>query len=162
MQAAGDSADKPKVTVPHSQVVRAANLALKSSAKAARELAEAEDRHIKSTLAQLIKLTLTKLELKMAQFEELEELLEDERKGLESARMTLVNERLSLKKMLDTVKVELTKQATGDSTPGTLAAAASQAQATLAANGTRVSEVPSTSLEGDMGPVNNPSIVPLS
>ena len=98
----------------------------------------------------------------MAQFEELEELLEDERKGLESARMTLVNERLSLKKMLDNVKAELTKQATGDSTPGTLAAAASQAQAALAANGTRVSEVPSTSLEGDMGPISNPSIVPLA
>lgn len=157
-----ENPQKPKTTVPHSKVVRAANLALKSSAKAARELADAEDRQIKSTLATLIKLTLTKLELKMAQFEELEELLEEERKGLESARMTLVNERLGLKKMLDTVKGELARQTAGDSTPGTLAAAAGQAQAALVASGARVAEASSTSLEDDMGPVANPSIAPLT
>ena len=155
-------AEKPKTTVPHSKVVRAATLALKASAKTARELADAEERQIKSTLATLIKLTLTKLELKMAQFEELEELLEEERKGLESARMTLVNERLSLKKMLDTVKTELARQTAGDSTPGTLAAAANQAQAALTANGARVSEVPSASIEGDMGPITNSTIAPLA
>ena len=159
---AATQVDKPKTTLPHSKVVRAATLALKSSVKSARELADAEEHQIKSTLANLIKLTLTKLELKMSQFEELEELLEEERKGLESARMSLVNERLGLKKMLDTVKTELARQTAGDSTPGTLAAAAGQAQAALLANGARVSEAPSATVEGDMGPVSNPTIAPLA
>lgn len=154
-------APKPQRTIPHSKVVRAANLALKASARAARELAEAEDQHIRSTLASVIKLTLTKLELKTAQFEELEELLEDERKGLESARMSLVNERLNLKRMLDTVKGELAKSQAGTSTPGALAEAANQAQEALASNGVRVAEVENVSMEGDMGPVDTPNIASL-
>lgn len=151
---------KPKATpaIPHSKVVRAANLALKSSAKAARELAEVEDRQIRSNLATLIKLTLTKLELKMAQFEEIEELLEDERRSLESARMSLVNERMGLKKMLDTVRGELAKNQAGVSTPGALMQAASQAQDSLMGTSTNVSEVPS---DGDVGPLSNGNIASL-
>jgi SWI/SNF related-matrix-associated actin-dependent regulator of chromatin subfamily C len=54
-----DSPPKKKsmATIPHSQVARAADLALKSSAKAAKALANAEDTRIRSTLASLIKLT---------------------------------------------------------------------------------------------------------
>ena len=152
---------KPSRTVPHSKVARAASLALKSSAKAARDLADAEDQHIRSTLANVIKLTLTKLELKMSQFEELEELLEDERKSLESARMSLVNERLGLKRMLDTVKGELVKNQTGMSTPGALVEAANQAQEVLISNGPRVAEVQGVAMEGDMGPVDAPVIANL-
>lgn len=100
---------KPTRAVPHSQVVRAADLALKSSAKAAKTLADAEDTQIRSSLASLIKLTLTKLEVKMTQFEELEDILEEERRALESAKLALVNERLGLKKMIDTVKSEIAK-----------------------------------------------------
>ncbi|KAI0806204.1 Smarcc1 protein [Irpex lacteus] len=156
------SADKPKATVPHSKVVRAANLALKSSAKAAQELVDAEDRRIRSTLASLIKLTLTKLELKMSQFEELEELLEEERKGLESSRMSLVNERLNLKKMVDNVKVELARHAEGTGLPGALAEVGAQAQNTLVAHGTVANLVqPGVSLEGDLGPVGTPNIANL-
>ncbi|EKM58121.1 uncharacterized protein PHACADRAFT_252171, partial [Phanerochaete carnosa HHB-10118-sp] len=154
-------ATKPTRSIPHSKVVRAANLALKSSAKAARELAEAEDQHIRSTLAAVIKLTLTKLELKMSQFEELEELLEEERKGLESARMSLVNERLGLRKMLETVKGELAKNQAGISTPGVLAEAASQAQEALATSGIRVSEVHGVIIEGENGPTETPNIANL-
>ncbi|KIP12152.1 hypothetical protein PHLGIDRAFT_124325 [Phlebiopsis gigantea 11061_1 CR5-6] len=148
-------------TVPHSKVVRAANLALKSSAKAARELAEAEDEHIRSTLATVVKLTLTKLELKMAQFEELEELLEDERKSLEGARLSLVNERLGLKKILETVKGELAKNQTGMTTPGALVEAANQAQEAFTSSGSRVAEVQGIPMEGDMGPVDAPAIANL-
>lgn len=103
------SSSKPAKTptIAHSKVQRAASLALSASAKAAQALADAEDAHIRGTLASLIKLTLTKLELKMGQFEELEEILEDERRGLESARMGLVQERVGLKRMLDSIKGEL-------------------------------------------------------
>ncbi|EIW60875.1 uncharacterized protein TRAVEDRAFT_28313, partial [Trametes versicolor FP-101664 SS1] len=52
--------------IPHSKVVRTADLALRSASKAAGALADAEDLQIRSTLASLIKLTLTKLELKTA------------------------------------------------------------------------------------------------
>ncbi|KAK2462377.1 hypothetical protein APHAL10511_005683 [Amanita phalloides] len=105
----GGQETKKKLAVSHSQAVRAAHLALRSSAKAAQSLADAEETQIKSALANLIKLTLTKLELKMAQFEELEELLEEERKGLESARMALMNERLNVKKALEGVRAELSR-----------------------------------------------------
>ncbi|CAA7268231.1 unnamed protein product [Cyclocybe aegerita] len=111
--AATAEGSKPKHALPHSQVVRAADLALKSSAKAAQALADAEDAQIKNTLSQLIKHTLTKLELKMSQFEELEEILEEERKALESARMGLVNERVNLKRMLDAVRAEIAKNGVG-------------------------------------------------
>jgi SWIRM-associated region 1 len=68
-----------------------ADLALKASAEAAKleALADAEDAQIRSSLASLIKLTLIKL---MSQFEELEDILEEVRRGLESAKMALLNE----------------------------------------------------------------------
>jgi len=94
---------------PYSQAQRAAHLALSASAKAASSLASAERTQIHNTLATLVKLTLTKLEVKMTQFEELEDILEEERKNLESAKVALVNERLGLKKMLDTVRGEIGK-----------------------------------------------------
>jgi SWI/SNF related-matrix-associated actin-dependent regulator of chromatin subfamily C len=108
-----DPTPKLKLTLPHSKVFRAAELALKSSAKAAQSLADAEDAQIKSAVSQLIKLTLAKLELKMAQFEELEEILEEERKALESARLGLLNERIGVKKMLDAVRAEIARNGVG-------------------------------------------------
>jgi len=95
--------------VPHSQAQRAAYLALSGSAKAASSLASAEHAQIRNTLATLVKLTLTKLEVKMTQLEELEGIMEEERRNLESAKVALVNERLGLKKMLDTVRGEIGK-----------------------------------------------------
>ncbi|KAF9439885.1 hypothetical protein P691DRAFT_768654 [Macrolepiota fuliginosa MF-IS2] len=88
-------------TLPRSTVQRAAHLALSTSAKAVSTLASAEPHNIRNTLSTLIKLTLTKLENKMTQFEELEEILGEERRNLEIARVALVNERLGLKKTLD-------------------------------------------------------------
>jgi len=109
----GSGTDKKLTrTVPHSKAARAANLALKASGKAAKALADAEDSQIRTTLASLIKLTLTKLELKMSQFEELEDILEEERRALESAKMALLNERLNMKKMIDSVKNELARTGT--------------------------------------------------
>ncbi|KAI0716428.1 SWIRM domain-containing protein, partial [Earliella scabrosa] len=154
-QSTGESvAQKAAKTIPHSRVARAAELALKSASKAAGALADAEETQIRTTLASLIKLTLTKLELKTAQFEELEELLEEERKSLESARMALVNERVNLRRMLEHVKSELAKH--GNTPSAGLTAAVTQAQAGLATSGqgTKVSEVQGGApVDGDMGPV---------
>lgn len=156
-----DTSNKPTRTVPHSKVVRAADLALRSSAKAAKALADAEDAQIRSTLASLIKLTLTKLELKMSQFEELEDILEEERRGLESARMALVGERLNLKKMLDTVRSEVARN--GGAINGTIGAMAVGASLGTSGQGTLVSEVQSgLMMDGDFGPINDGSMLQLS
>ncbi|EIW55293.1 Smarcc1 protein [Trametes versicolor FP-101664 SS1] len=163
-QTGGESqAQRAAKAIPHSKVVRAADLALKSASKAAGALADAEDLQIRSTLASLIKLTLTKLELKTAQFEELEELLEDERKSLESARMALVNERVNLRRLLDNVKSELAKHGATPN-PG-LANAVAQAQTGLGVSGqgTKVNEVQGGApADGDQGPVSGGNIAQLS
>ena len=151
-------------TIPHSKVVRAADLALKSSAKAAKALADAEDTHIRSTLASLIKLTLTKLDLKMSQFEELEEILEEERKGLESARMALVGERLGLKKMVDTVRSEIAKHGgIGNGMGLGMGAFAGIGSLGTSGQGAFVNEVQhGLSMEGELGPVSDGSMLQLS
>ncbi|KAJ7100254.1 SWI/SNF complex protein [Mycena belliarum] len=150
---------KPVHTVQHSQAVRAADLALKSSAKAAAALAEAEDAQIRTSLASLIKLTLTKLELKMGQFEELEDILEEERKGLESARMALINERLTLKKTLDGVRHDIARN-------GGLAAAAQALMAPgvmgTSGQGTLVNEVGNVPFDGASGPMMDGSMLQLT
>ncbi|KAJ7666229.1 Smarcc1 protein [Mycena polygramma] len=149
----GMAVDSPpkKHTVQHSQAVRAADLALKSSAKAAAALADAEDTQIRSSLASLIKLTLTKLELKMGQFEELEDILEEERKGLESARMALVNERVGLKKMLDNVRSEIARSG------GLAAAHALTAPGAMGTSGqgTMVSQVANVPMDGGDAPLGD-------
>ena len=156
-----DSSQKKKYTLPHSKVVRAAELALKSSAKAAQTLATAEDTQIRSTLASLIKLTLTKLELKMSQFEELEDLLEEERKALEAARMGLVNERVGLKRMLDTVRLEIAKNG-GVGGAGAAAMMASNSGLGTTGQGSVVMEVGNGSTQSDVGPVADGSTLQLS
>ncbi|KAL0960029.1 hypothetical protein HGRIS_011677 [Hohenbuehelia grisea] len=153
---------KPKASLPQSQVVRAANLALKSSARAAQTLADAEDVQIRSALAQLIKLTLTKLELKMSQFEELETILEEERRGLESARMALISERLGLKRMLDNVRMEITKNGGVVAGQNVAAAAVSAAQGLVPQGQTATEVQPGTALEGDSGPVADGTMLQLS
>jgi SWI/SNF related-matrix-associated actin-dependent regulator of chromatin subfamily C len=158
------STGTPKLpTVPHSQVVRAASLALSSSAKAASALASSETSHIRTTLASLIKLTLTKLELKMSQFEELEEILEEERKGLESARMGLVQERVNLKRMLDGVKSELARVANGGGMGGLAAAVQNAGTMGTTGQGTVATEVAvDANLDGAGGPVGNGNLLALS
>ena len=160
-----DSAQtKKKHTLPHSKVVRAAELALKSSAKAAQTLATAEDIQIRSALASLIKLTLTKLELKMSQFEELEDLLEEERKALEAARMGLVNERVGLKRMLDAVRLEIAKNG-GVGGAGAVGAAVMMAGNSglgTTGQGSVVMEVGNGSVQSDVGPVADGSTLQLS
>jgi len=144
---------KSKSTLPHSKVVRAAELALKSSAKAARSLADAEDAQIRSTVAQLIKLTLTKLELKMAQFEELEEILEEERKALESARLGLLNERIGVKNMLDAVRAEISRNGVGPGVGAVVQQQSAMGAMGTTGQGTIVSDVQPQSLQGDGAPL---------
>ncbi|KAF4618957.1 hypothetical protein D9613_009907 [Agrocybe pediades] len=152
---------KPKTTVPHSKVVRAANLALKSSAKAAQALADAETTQIRSSLAQLIKLTLTKLELKMSQFEELEEILEEERKALESARLGLVNERVGMKKMLDQLRAEIARNGVSPAVVNAVTQPGGIPMGT-SGQGPMITEVRNTSAQSDVGPIPDGTNLALS
>ncbi|KAI9509272.1 SWIRM-domain-containing protein [Russula earlei] len=156
-------APKPVPGVPHSKVVRAAKLALSSSAKAASALADAEETQIRSTLAAVIKLTLTKLELKMSQFEELEDLLEEERRTLEAARVSLVNERIGLKRALDSVRAELAKHSIGASSVGAVATAVAQTGLGTTGQGLRAAEVQgNATAESEAGPLSGGNIAALS
>lgn len=149
--------------VPHSKVVRAAKLALGSSAKAASALADAEETQIRSTLAAVIKLTLTKLELKMSQFEELEDLLEEERRTLEAARVSLVNERVGLKRALDGVRAELTRHSNGTTSAGAVVAAVGQTGLGSVGQGLRAAEVQGNAItESEGGPSNGANILSLT
>jgi len=154
---------KPVPGVPHSKAVRAAKLALSSSAKAAKALADAEETQIRSTLAAVIKLTLTKLERKMSQFEELEDLLEEERRTLEAARVALVNERIGLKRALDGVRAELAKHSNGTSSVGAVASAVVQTGLGTTGQGLRAAEVQgNATAESDGGPLSGGTIAALS
>ncbi len=154
---------KPTPAVPHSKVVRAARLALSSSAKAASALADAEETQIRSTLAAVIKLTLTKLELKMSQFEELEDLLEEERRTLEAARVSLVTERIGLKRELDRVRTELAKHSNGTNSAGAVAAAVAQTGLGTTGQGLRAAEVQgNAAAESEGGPLSGGNIAALS
>ncbi|EIN08461.1 SWIRM-domain-containing protein, partial [Punctularia strigosozonata HHB-11173 SS5] len=156
--ASGAAKKTPKI--PRSQVQRAASLALSASAKAAGALASAEDAAIRSTLGQLVKLTLTKLELKMAQFEELEEVLEEERRGLESARMALVAERTQVKRVLEGIKAEIAKH--GPTAGGQLGQVVGQNGGMgTSGQGTRVGEVQGP-VEGAGGPVEGGNLASLA
>ncbi|KAF8649156.1 hypothetical protein AX16_005954 [Volvariella volvacea WC 439] len=139
----------PTPTIPHSKVVRAAHLALRSSAKSASKLATLEETQIKTSLATLIKLTLTKLELKMSQFEELEEILEEERKALESARVGLMNERLGLRKMVDGVRAEIGKY-------GIAAAGGQMGQMPMQTGGQPIAQQSVQAIQGALNQLNVP------
>ncbi|KAH8103191.1 hypothetical protein DFH11DRAFT_1773751 [Phellopilus nigrolimitatus] len=81
--------EKPSTAIPHSKVARAAHLALRSPAKVARALADTEATSVRTVLSQLIKFTLSRLELKMGQFEEMETALKEECCVLEAQQLAL-------------------------------------------------------------------------
>lgn len=142
-----ESSERPTA---RSRAQRAADLALNASAKAASSLASTEENHIRSTLVNLVRLTLSKLELKMAHFEEMEELLEEERRNLETARVGLVAERQNIKRMLENIRAEMAR---GGGSSG-LPQDAYHAVVSAGNQGIKVSPVEQeTPLQGDMGPV---------
>lgn len=144
--------------VARSRASRAADLALNASAKAASALGSKEEAHIRSTLTTLVKLTLTKLELKMAQFEEMEELLEEERRNLETARVGLVAERQGIKRVLEGIRAEMTRNGSGSALPPE----AYQAAIATGSQGTKVTPVgPEMLMQDGLGPVTQASYQPL-
>jgi SWI/SNF related-matrix-associated actin-dependent regulator of chromatin subfamily C len=94
----------------------------------------------------------------MSQFEELEDILEEERKGLESARMALVSERVGLKRMLDGIRDEMAKNGQTEVPP-----AVAEANLGTTGQGMVINEVQATTaMEGDLGPVSDGSVAQLT
>ena len=85
------------------QAQRAASLALSRTAQSASTLLNQTNTALASTLQKLVKVQLEKLELKMEAFEEMEELLEDERMAAEAVRVGLAGERISLRKTVERI-----------------------------------------------------------
>lgn len=85
------------------QAQRAASLALSRTAQSASTLLNQTNSALASTLQKLVKVQLEKLELKMEAFEEMEELLEDERMAAEAVRVGLAGERVSLRKTVERI-----------------------------------------------------------
>jgi len=100
--ASGSGANlKAALHLPQAQ--RAASLALSRTAQSASTLLAQTNTALASTLQKLVKVQLEKLELKMEAFEEMEELLEDERKAAEAVRVGLAGERISLRKTVERI-----------------------------------------------------------
>ncbi|KZO97921.1 SWIRM-domain-containing protein, partial [Calocera viscosa TUFC12733] len=98
---AANGTEEPASGVPQSAVRRAADLALKAAAARASSLATHENTVMQSLVTRVVKAQLTKLEIKMAGFEQLEELLEAERRALEEQRIGLERDRENLRKQAE-------------------------------------------------------------
>ncbi|KAJ2112063.1 SWI/SNF and RSC complex subunit Ssr2 [Coemansia sp. RSA 922] len=85
---------------PGSQLAYASSIALGAAAAKAAKLADYEERQLESMVHRAVELQMTKLELKMRQFEEMEAAIEQERKDLARQRQQLVEECWALKKKM--------------------------------------------------------------
>lgn len=81
-----------------------ANIALGASAARAAALASHEEREMTRLVSAAVNITLQKLELKLAQFNEMEEIIEAERRELELARQQLFLDRMAFKKRVKEVQ----------------------------------------------------------
>lgn len=148
-----------KSTLALPQTSRAAHLALQHTANAASTLANEEEAKIRSALGDLVKSQIRKLELKMSQFEEMEEALEEERRAVEGARMRLGAERRKVGEYLERLAREMQQQQqqVGPPGPGVNQMVMQGAQMLAVGSGGRLQVMPvdpaSGALEGDGGPV---------
>ncbi|KAJ2078721.1 SWI/SNF and RSC complex subunit Ssr2 [Coemansia sp. RSA 988] len=85
---------------PEAALDYASSVALGAAAAKAAKLAEHEERQLESMVHRAVELQMSKLELKMRQFEEMEAAVEQERKDLARQRQQLVEECWALKKKM--------------------------------------------------------------
>ena len=103
-------------SVPRTEVEKAASIALGSAAAKAYVLASHEERECQRLVQHVIELQLKKMQLKMSQFEELESLLEAERRSIEAGRKQLYADRLAVQRQLAAVNELLRKASTAPQT----------------------------------------------
>jgi SWI/SNF related-matrix-associated actin-dependent regulator of chromatin subfamily C len=93
-----------------SSLERAASVAIGAAAAKASSLARHEDTRLSALVSRLVAAQARKVELKLALFEKLEDVLEDEKRKLELDRQKLFRDRLSVQKQLAQVD-ELVRRA---------------------------------------------------
>ncbi|KAF9439150.1 hypothetical protein BGZ76_010743 [Entomortierella beljakovae] len=86
--------------IPRSTLEKAAAAALGSAAAKAKMLADYEEREIQRLVTVVVEMQLKKLELKLQQFDELESVLDIEKRELERQRQQLYLDRLAMKKSI--------------------------------------------------------------
>ncbi|MCJ1434998.1 hypothetical protein MMC27_004368 [Xylographa pallens] len=115
-------ADNPnQVTFSHGKREPSASLAtvaLASTAARAAVLASHEERQMTNLVAAAVNISLEKFELKLAQFSEMESILQAERQELEKARQQLFLDRLAFKKRVREVQGALRKMKIEDNRIG--------------------------------------------
>ncbi|BEJ17880.1 hypothetical protein CspHIS471_0701480 [Cutaneotrichosporon sp. HIS471] len=102
--AEAEAADKDGDALSKSSLERAASVALGAAAAKASTLASHEEGRLNALVSRLVAAQARKVELKLALFEKLEDVLEDEKRKLELDRQRLFRDRLSVQKQL--VEVE--------------------------------------------------------
>ncbi|CAG8495686.1 7288_t:CDS:2 [Ambispora gerdemannii] len=107
-------ASRSKAINKEKNSVNVAATALGTAAVKAKALAEYEEREIQRLVNTVIESQLKKMELKLQQFEELEEILEEEKRELEIQRNQLYVERLNLRKTIITTQEQLKAVAAQD------------------------------------------------
>ncbi|KAF9930621.1 hypothetical protein FBU30_000247 [Linnemannia zychae] len=105
-----DSADI--AGLPRSTLEKVGAAALGSAAAKAKVLADNEEREVRRLVTQVVEAQLKKMELKLQQFEELESVLETEKRELERQRQQLYLDRLAMKKSIMSMqeKFQLARQ----------------------------------------------------
>lgn len=93
--------------------VKSANVALGAAANKASLLASEEDKELHSLTRQVVDAQVKKLELKIAQYEKLESLLEAERRSVDTLKTQLLQERVELAEQMAKVKEVAAQQASG-------------------------------------------------
>ncbi|KAF9173253.1 hypothetical protein BGX21_008715 [Mortierella sp. AD011] len=92
--------EAPTSDTPQSTLEKVGAIALGSAAAKAKTLADNEEREVKRLVTQVVEAQLKKMELKLQQFEELESVLEIEKRELERQRQQLYLDRLAMKKSI--------------------------------------------------------------
>lgn len=90
-------------------VARAATVALGSAAAKSHLLALEEDASLHTLVTSVVEAQVTKLQLKLAHFEELEQLLEVERRSVEMQRQQVYEDRLGVNRMMSEVRALLSQ-----------------------------------------------------
>ncbi|PWN31735.1 uncharacterized protein FA14DRAFT_162639 [Meira miltonrushii] len=98
------SASKDNSVIPKNDVERAASIAIGAAAAKAHVLATFEERECQKLVGQVLEAQMKKMEIKMAQFEQLESLIEEERRSLEISRKQLYADRLNVAKQIQMVQ----------------------------------------------------------
>ncbi|KAG0051738.1 hypothetical protein BGZ83_003356 [Gryganskiella cystojenkinii] len=134
-----DETDETKEETPNgedhkqSTLQRAGAAALGSAAAKAKSLADNEEREVQRLVTAVVETQLKKMELKLQQFEELESVLETEKRELERQRQQLYLDRLAMKKSIMAMqeKIVLARQVANPAAINGAASASASATASV-------------------------------